>query len=90
MVAMRERTVRNDYGVSKEVKDEEYGVAVTPDGTRALRQAGHQVLIQAMAGEESRFVRNRSGRSCRGEASKICLHHKRPHLIFCNSLINML
>ncbi len=40
-------------GVPKEIKDEEYRVAITPDGTRALHQAGHQVLLQAMAGEGS-------------------------------------
>ncbi len=43
-------------GVPKESKDKEYRVAITPDGTRALRQAGHQVLIQATAGEESGFA----------------------------------
>lgn len=43
-------------GVPKETKDEEYRVAITPDGTRALCQAGHQVLLQATAGEGSGFT----------------------------------
>ena len=29
-------------GVPKEIKDHEYRVSVTPDGVRALRQAGHE------------------------------------------------
>jgi alanine dehydrogenase len=37
-------------GVPKEIKDHEYRVSVTPDGVRALRQAGHDVLIERSAG----------------------------------------
>lgn len=37
-------------GVPKEIKDHEYRVSVTPDGVQALRQAGHDVLIEPSAG----------------------------------------
>jgi alanine dehydrogenase len=40
-------------GIPKEVKDSEYRVAVTPAGTRELEVAGHEVLVQAGAGEGS-------------------------------------
>jgi len=37
-------------GVPKEVKGDEYRVAVTPNGVEELTRAGHRVLIQAHAG----------------------------------------
>jgi len=40
-------------GVPKEVKDNEYRVALTPEGARELTAAGHQVLVQEGAGEGS-------------------------------------
>ena len=40
-------------GVPKEIKDQEYRVAITPVGVGALVQSGHQVLVQAGAGEGS-------------------------------------
>lgn len=43
-------------GVPKEIKDKEYRVAITPDGAEVLTEAGHQVLIQTMSGEESGFT----------------------------------
>ena len=42
-------------GVPKEVKDHEYRVSVTPDGVRALRQAGHNVWIEPSAGVGSGY-----------------------------------
>ncbi|VBB47791.1 Alanine dehydrogenase [uncultured Desulfatiglans sp.] len=42
-------------GVPKEVKDKEYRVAMTPGGAWQLTAAGHEVRIQAGAGEESGF-----------------------------------
>ena len=42
-------------GVPKEIKDHEYRVSVTPDGVRALHQAGHQVLVEPSAGEGSGY-----------------------------------
>ncbi len=37
-------------GVVKEIKDQEYRVALTPTGTAALAQAGHSVVLEAGAG----------------------------------------
>jgi alanine dehydrogenase len=42
-------------GVPKEIKDHEYRVSVTPDGVRALRQAGHDILIEPSAGVGSGY-----------------------------------
>ena len=38
-------------GIPKEIKNHEYRVGVVPAGVRALVKDGHQVLIQAGAGE---------------------------------------
>ena len=43
-------------GVPKEIKPEEYRVALTPAGTEAFTEAGHQVLIEADAGMGSGFT----------------------------------
>lgn len=40
-------------GVPTEIKQDEYRVAITPAGVRELSDAGHEVLIQAGAGEGS-------------------------------------
>lgn len=40
-------------GIPREVKDNEYRVAATPAGVRELSVAGHQVLVEAGAGEGS-------------------------------------
>jgi len=42
-------------GVPKEIKDHEYRVSVTPDGVRALRAAGHDVVVENTAGLGSGF-----------------------------------
>lgn len=42
-------------GVPKEIKDHEYRVSITPDGARALRQAGHDVLVETSAGDGSGY-----------------------------------
>ena len=42
-------------GVPKEIKDHEYRVSVTPDGVRALHQAGHDVWIEPSAGVGSGY-----------------------------------
>ena len=42
-------------GVVKEVKPDEYRVALTPAGARELRQRGHDVLVEAGAGLGSSF-----------------------------------
>ena len=43
-------------GVPKEVKDNEYRVAMTPAGVQQLVVLGHSVLVQKDAGEGSRFT----------------------------------
>ena len=40
-------------GVPTEIKPDEYRVALTPAGVRELTDAGHEVLVQAGAGEGS-------------------------------------
>jgi alanine dehydrogenase len=42
-------------GVAREIKDNEYRVALTPGGAHALVVQGHQVLVQSGAGEGSGF-----------------------------------
>ncbi len=42
-------------GVSKEIKPDEYRVALTPAGARELRYRGHEVLVEAGAGAGSAF-----------------------------------
>lgn len=42
-------------GVPKEIKDNEYRVAMTPGGVRQLVEAGHQVWVETGAGEGSGF-----------------------------------
>jgi alanine dehydrogenase len=42
-------------GVVKELKPDEYRVALTPAGARELRQRGHDVLVEAGAGVGSSF-----------------------------------
>ena len=40
-------------GVPTEIKTDEYRVAITPAGVRELTERGHEVLVQAGAGEGS-------------------------------------
>ena len=42
-------------GVVKEIKPDEYRVALTPAGARELVQRGHDVLVEQGAGEGSSF-----------------------------------
>ncbi len=42
-------------GVPKEIKDNEYRVAMTPGGARQLVEAGHEVWVKTNAGEGSGF-----------------------------------
>jgi alanine dehydrogenase len=42
-------------GVPKEIKDDEYRVAMMPGGVRQIVEDGHQVVVQSGAGEESGF-----------------------------------
>jgi alanine dehydrogenase len=43
-------------GVAKEIKTQEYRVALTPAGARELTQRGHEVLVEQGAGEGSAFA----------------------------------
>jgi alanine dehydrogenase len=43
-------------GVPKEIKTDEYRVALTPAGARELVQRGHDVLVEENAGDGSAFV----------------------------------
>jgi alanine dehydrogenase len=43
-------------GVAREVKPDEYRVALTPAGARELVQRGHEVLVETGAGEGSAFA----------------------------------
>ena len=43
-------------GVVKEIKPDEYRVALTPAGARELRQRGHDVLVETGAGTGSAFA----------------------------------
>jgi alanine dehydrogenase len=42
-------------GVAREIKTDEYRVALTPAGARELVQKGHEVLIESSAGDGSSF-----------------------------------
>lgn len=42
-------------GIPREIKDHEARVGITPAGVKALCEAGHTVLVETQAGEESGF-----------------------------------
>jgi len=42
-------------GIPKEIKDHEYRVALTPEGARALTEAGHRVSVETGAGAVAGF-----------------------------------
>src|SRR5450756_2586665 len=42
-------------GVPKEIKNEEYRVAVTPNGVKEFMRAGHTVIVEKAAGVGSGF-----------------------------------
>ena len=50
-------------GVPTEVKDNEYRVALTPEGARELTHAGHRVVLQSGAGEGSNIPQERYERA---------------------------
>ena len=50
-------------GLPKEIKDNEYRVGLTPAGVRALRDAGHSVIVEKSAGEGSGFDDSLYGRA---------------------------
>ena len=52
----RYRPARMRIGVAKEIKQQEYRVALTPAGARELVQHGHEVLVETGAGVGSAFL----------------------------------
>ncbi|HTG86078.1 MAG TPA: hypothetical protein VL907_03555, partial [Pyrinomonadaceae bacterium] len=42
-------------GLPKEIKDNEYRVGLTPAGVRALKDAGHEIIVERDAGSGSGF-----------------------------------
>lgn len=42
-------------GVPKEIKENEYRVSITPSGVSVLKNAGHQIIIEAESGRKSGF-----------------------------------
>ena len=50
----RYRPARMRIGVAKEIKPQEYRVALTPAGARELVQRGHEVVVEASAGRRKR------------------------------------
>ncbi len=58
-----ERSTTVIVGVPKEVKDNEYRVALTPEGARELTHAGHRVLVQDGAGDGSSLPQQRYERA---------------------------
>src|SRR5256714_10583 len=73
-------------GVAREIKPDEYRVALTPAGARELVQSGHEVLVEAGAGEGSAFgddIYETAGARIAGvdevwEASELVLKVKEP------------
>ena len=74
-------------GVAKEIKPDEYRVALTPAGARELVQRGHEVVVETGAGDGQRVprrrVRRRSARGSRrstrsGRTSELLLKVKEP------------
>ena len=66
---------RVKVGVPTEIKADEYRVALTPAGVRELTEHGHEVLIQAGAGEGSAIADDalrRAGRAHRARTRQPC------------------
>jgi alanine dehydrogenase len=61
-------------GLPKEIKDNEYRVGLTPAGVRALKDAGHQILVERDAGGGSGFeneLYERAGATIIGSADEV-------------------
>ncbi len=55
----RYRCAAVKIGVPREIKPDEYRIALTPAGARELLQRGHDVLVETAAGERERVSRRR-------------------------------
>ena len=61
-------------GLPKEIKNNEYRVGLTPAGVRALKDAGHRVVVEQHAGEGSGFeddLYQRAGAMMLGTADEV-------------------
>ena len=70
-------------GVPKEIKTDEYRVALTPAGARELIQRGHEVLVESTAGEGSAFADDqyeRAGALTENAAEREFLERRRASL----------
>src|SRR5690348_9466470 len=64
-------------GVAKEIKDHETRVGLVPSGVTALREAGHEVLVEARAGEGSSLTDReymQAGAAIIADAAEVWLH----------------
>ena len=69
--AARHGSWRDDaIGVPSEIKPDEYRVAITPAGVRELSARGHEVLVQAGAGEGSAIDRRAVRRAGRPDRAR--------------------
>ena len=61
-------------GVLKEIKDNEYRVGLVPSGARALKEAGHRVIVEKGAGTGSSITDEeyvKAGAEISGDASEV-------------------
>src|SRR5215468_2249051 len=68
-------------GVPKEVKDHETRVGLVPSGVIALREAGHEVLVETHAGEGSSLPDSEyeeAGATILGRAADLIVKVKEP------------
>lgn len=64
-------------GVLKEIKDNEYRVGLVPSGARALKDAGHRIIIEKGAGTGSSITDEeyiKAGAEISGDASEVYLN----------------
>ena len=65
-------------GIPKEIKNNEFRVAITPNGVKKLINKGHEVLVEKNAGIESNF----SNKEYQKSGAEIC---KTPDEVYNNS-----
>ena len=67
-------------GVPREIKDHETRVGLVPSGVTALREAGHEVLVETHAGEGSSHHRPRvhAGRRAHRRECRRGVEQSRP------------
>ena len=71
-------------GVPKEIKNEEYRVAMTPNGAKDFVRAGHTVVVEAGAGVGSGFSgRSKLKRAWDGDLVSVIVPFEPPQRIEC-------